>query len=681
MAPVTHRLRLAPPAGAVLAAALSAPFLLAGCALAPYAGPDPAERVALDRLRAGDARGALEGYRDLARSAPPDRAARLHAEASVAAVQAGLPGDALVERLEALRLAPADAWQRFQAARLRLAGGDPSAALSGLAEPATAREWFVRGLAERRLGMTADAIGSFERARQLDPSLGVADQERGEALESLDRLPESASAYAAAISSDPSNTHLQVRLAGIETRIGRIDSAYDRYRRMLLVDAGHPVAKAAKAKLAAAQPRLARAETEREAERRREWDAFTPPRYAPLPPAPLSPVAVGIVTDIDKFRLKCGAACAVSTPGRPCEELPADAEIEGMVDGATLHLSWSGGGLASSRPIRLESADPGATFSIYRIHFEKGFYWSDQRTRSYRGDLVVRARRDAIGIVNEVPLEDYLLSVVPSEMPDNWPAEALKAQAVAARTETLKKLQRHAADGYDVCASQHCAVYSGTSNEEDSTTAAVLATRGEVLLDAEGGYLDTVYAANCGGWSSTPGAVWGTGDSSFAAVCDLPQESARAWVTVPWDPDLRERFLVERPVAYCNHSVYRASFRWTRVYTEDELAASVLRRFKLEGLKDVRIGTATPEGWATSIDLVGAAATRTVKRDAIRAALGTIRSNMVTVEHIPPGGGAPGLYIFTGAGWGHGAGMCQDGAWGMSKRGIGYRAILDHYYP
>jgi SpoIID/LytB domain protein len=266
-------------------------------------------------------------------------------------------------------------------------------------------------------------------------------------------------------------------------------------------------------------------------------------------------------------------------------------------------------------------------------------------------------------------------------MPETWPAEALKAQAVAARTETLKKLRRHAADGFDVCSTQHCAVYRGTTGEAPQTTAAVRATAGEILRAADGGYLDCVYAANCGGWGSTPGGVWGSGDDAFAAVCDIPGEDARIWAAVPRDPDLRERFLFERPVAYCNHSTYRASYRWTRAYTEEELAAWVLRRFKLEGLKDVVVGTTTDEGWATSIELVGATATKTVKRDAIRAAVGTIRSNMITVEHVPPGGGAPGLYIFVGAGWGHGAGLCQDGAWGMAQRGILYRDILAHYYP
>jgi SpoIID/LytB domain protein len=295
--------------------------------------------------------------------------------------------------------------------------------------------------------------------------------------------------------------------------------------------------------------------------------------------------------------------------------------------------------------------------------------------------MILRLQDGGVTLVNEVPLEDYLLGVVPSEMPDNWPAEALKAQAVAARTETLKKLRRHSAEGFDVCSSQHCAVYRGTGAEEASTTAAVRATLGEVLRDPEGRYLDCVYAANCGGWGSTPAEVWGSGSGAFEPVCDMVEDDLAKWQAVPVDPDLRERFLFERPPAFCNHATYRASFRWTRCYTEEELSSWVSRKLRLEGLKSVRIAAITEEGWVTAIDLVGAKETKTVRRDAIRAALGTVRSNMLTVEHIPPAGGAPGLYVFVGAGWGHGAGLCQDGAWGMAKRGSEYRAILAHYYP
>jgi stage II sporulation protein D len=447
------------------------------------------------------------------------------------------------------------------------------------------------------------------------------------------------------------------------------------------VDGGNPVARSERSRLAAAQPALAEGESRRGAVRRRAWTDLVPPLVVPLPPTPLTPIAVGLVADIEAFRLKCGAACAVTAEEIPYGEVPALAEISGRQDGKVLRLTWSGGGLTTSGPVRLVPQDPTKTFVIFNLHFETGFYWSDEENRSYRGNMIVRPSVDGLSLINEVPLEDYLIGVVPAEMPDEWPAEALKAQAVAARTETLKKLRRHASQGFDVCSSQHCAVYRGTTGEAESTTSAVRATAGEVLLAPDGGFLDTVYAANCGGWGSTPGGVWGSGDDAFEAVCDLPEEGARTWAGVPWDPDLRERFLVERPAAWCNHASYRASFRWTRCYTEEELAAWVLRRYKVEGLRDLRIGTATAEGWATSIELVGEKETKTVKRDSIRAAVGTIRSNMMMVEHLRPAGDAPGLYIITGAGWGHGAGMCQDGACGMSRAGIDYRRILAHYFP
>jgi len=676
MAPVSHR--------GIVRYLLPVLACLAGCALVPPScRVDREEQAALDLLRKGDARGAFASYQDLARRAQPRDAARLHAAASLAAARAGLGTDALAERLEAVHAAPDDRWQRLAAARLNLAAGDPQAAIVSLGEPATAWDWLTRGQAERRLGRAEEAIASFSRAKALDRSLALADQERGEALASLGRFADSATAYGAALAADASLTHLQARLAAVETALGRTAKAYERYRKLLLVDAGHPVAKAERGRLAAAEPRLAKAEAGRAAERRREWEELVPPRFAPLPPMPLSPIAVGLAADLDDFRVKCSSACAVAVEGEPCDTVPALAEVTGTVEARTgrLRLTWSGGGAASPRPVRLVPDDPSATFALFNLHFEKGFYWSDQETRTYRGIIIVRPRDGSVALVNEIPLEEYLLGVVPSEMPDNWPAEALKAQAVAARTETLKKLRRHAADGFDVCSSQHCAVYRGTTGEEAPTSAAVRATSGEVLRAPDGRYLDCVYAANCGGWGSTPAGVWGAGDGGFQAVCDISPEDAPAWARVPVDPDLRERFLYERPPAYCNHSTYRASYRWSRAYTEDELAGWVQRRHKLAGLRDIRIGATTDEGWATAIELVGAGGTKTVRRDAIRAALGTVRSNMLTVEHVPSGNGAPGLFIFVGAGWGHGAGMCQDGAWGMAQHGIPYREILAHYYP
>jgi SpoIID/LytB domain protein len=150
---------------------------------------------------------------------------------------------------------------------------------------------------------------------------------------------------------------------------------------------------------------------------------------------------------------------------------------------------------------------------------------------------------------------------------------------------------------------------------------------------------------------------------------------------VPVDPDLRERWLLARPAAWCAHREYSASYRWTRAYTAQELSEWADRRFSIGALRDIRVKSMTREGWVTDVEFVGDRATKAVKKDAIRAAFNMIRSNQFTLEHLPAAGGTPEEYIIYGAGWGHGVGMCQDGAFGLAQHGTGYRKILEHYFP
>jgi len=280
-------------------------------------------------------------------------------------------------------------------------------------------------------------------------------------------------------------------------------------------------------------------------------------------------------------------------------------------------------------------------------------------------------------------------------VPDEWPREALRAQAVAARTETLRKINRHRADGFNVCATQHCAVYRGLTGEEPRSSEAVADTRGEVIR-YRGEYVDCVYAANCGGWGSSASAVWGSADrgsdrsagsaggsdpEALPAVCDLKPIAANEWRDLANDPDLAERFLFERPDAWCNHESYRASYRWARSYTLDEFSGWVDRRLGTGNLARVAAKSWTPEGWLTEVEFEGDKAKKSAKRDAVRGALFVARSNHAVVDILPACGTVPAQVFVVGAGWGHGAGMCQDGVLGLADAGRTYRDILAHYYP
>lgn len=128
--------------------------------------------------------------------------------------------------------------------------------------------------------------------------------------------------------------------------------------------------------------------------------------------------------------------------------------------------------------------------------------------RSYRGILEILAKKGGLTAVNLVPLDDYLLSVVPEEMPTDWPAEALKAQSIAARSFALHNRDRHGADGFDLCTTTHCQVYTGVGAEKTASTAAIKATEGEVLFYGTEP-IDALFHTDSGGMTENSENVWG----------------------------------------------------------------------------------------------------------------------------------------------------------------------------
>ncbi len=663
--------------GSGVAARLMLISILTGCSsLRPAERPVHLPSDEHEALLSGDSVTAYEYFRDMSRKRP--RSASLHSAASSAARQAGLLAEALEERALALEIHPDSEWDRIWAARILLATGDPSAALGRLDGAGGAFGLLTRAQALRMLERPAEALEALALAAAADPGQPMAWQERAEILEELGRLRESASAYAAALSVDPSQIHLQLRLARLERRMGLEADSYERLRKFLLVDATHPAAKAEKDAIGKAAPSLARREERDEAERVTAWSTMQAPLLAPIAPTPLSPLRVGIVTDISEFRVRFARPCRIAGAGGEFD-VSDQVEIVGKISEGALSLSWAGAEISVDRPFLISAMDPASTFMVFDVHYAKGYYWSDRETRSFRGDLSVVPDAGRIALVNLVGLEEYLPGVIPSEMPFHWPLEALKAQAVAARTETLRKLKRHDRSGFDVCATQHCAVYRGAGGERENSSAAVKATRGQVLK-VGGDLVDTVYAGNCGGWGSSPQAIWNA-SSDDLGICDLAPAAGKVWRSLPWNPDLRERYILTRVPAYCGHNPVSPSFRWTRCYTEDELSEWLARKFGLARLESIQIGTRTHEGWITGLLLRGEISSQEIRKDAIRSAMGMIRSNYFTLEHLPPVGPAPGRYIFYGAGWGHGAGMCQDGVYGLAKAGVPYSEIVLHYYP
>ena len=253
-----------------------------------------------------------------------------------------------------------------------------------------------------------------------------------------------------------------------------------------------------------------------------------------------------------------------------------------------------------------------------------------------RGDVVVRVYKDGLQLINVIPLEEYLAAVLGSEMPVSFPLEALKAQAIAARTYALqKKLEAYGSAFYMGSSVLH-QVYGGVTSEDARTRAAVEATRGEVLT-YELAPIEAYFHASCGGHTESGQA---------ALQRDLPYLQA-----------------VDCPCGKLPSS------RWSATVSEQEL------REVLEGNPEgLRVTGRTATHRATRVS-TSSGATLDGARFRQRLGYTKLKSLDFEVEKTSRG------YLFTGRGYGHGAGLCQWGAKVFADGGWNYKDILAHYYP
>lgn len=253
-----------------------------------------------------------------------------------------------------------------------------------------------------------------------------------------------------------------------------------------------------------------------------------------------------------------------------------------------------------------------------------------------RGDVVVRLYRDGLQLINVIPLEEYLAAVLGSEMPVSFPSEALKAQAVAARTYALqKKLEAYGSAFYLGSSVLH-QVYGGVTSEDARTRAAVEATRGEVLT-YELAPIEAYFHASCGGHTESGQA---------ALQRDLP-------------------YL--RPVD-CPCGKLPTS-RWSATVSEQELREAL--KGSPEGLR-ITGRTATHR-----VTHVSTADGTSLDGARFRERLGYTKLKSLDFEVEKTAHG----YVFNGRGYGHGAGLCQWGAKVFADEGWSYKDILSHYYP
>jgi stage II sporulation protein D len=267
----------------------------------------------------------------------------------------------------------------------------------------------------------------------------------------------------------------------------------------------------------------------------------------------------------------------------------------------------------------------------------------------YRGNMeIVHDGQGTLTVINDVALEDYVEGVLAGEIPHDWPLEALKAQAIAARTFAFLKMldARQKGQTCDVENTTFYQVYQGTGKVDDDMKRAVRETRGEILV-YRNRPIEAYFHSNCGGHTTAAKDVWGKDQPYLRSVaCDFGNNGAH--------------------------------YRWKATVP----IRDIVRKLKAIGvtLSDVvRISGLDMDGGdrIVNLDILDSdGRVHTIKASAFRMALGP---DLVKSTHFNARVEGDQV-LFDGKGWGHGVGLCQEGAQGMANQGYGAFDILRHYY-
>jgi len=360
------------------------------------------------------------------------------------------------------------------------------------------------------------------------------------------------------------------------------------------------------------------------------------------------------------------------------------------------------------------------SFLLRDVVIGKGFHWQSKENQRFRGRLKFIKEKDQITAVNILPLEEYLTSVISSEMSTNSSIELLKAHSIVSRgwllaqqekknkkavneiigdDEIIRWYDREDHTNYDFCADDHCQRYQGvTKIINDNAVNAIASTCG-LVLKYKDTICDTRYSKCCGGITEVFENVWENVPHPYLSsvldykfkfedgITDLEKEKSS------------EHWINSTPQAFCNttdekilstvlvnfdHST-NDFFRWNVEYTQDEIAELIKTKSGIDfgniiDLIPVERGSSTR---IIKLKIIGTKKTITLGKELeIRKILS--KTHLYSSAFVVTKGkivkGVPQKFILHGAGWGHGVGLCQIGAAVMGELGYGFDEILTHYF-
>ena len=365
--------------------------------------------------------------------------------------------------------------------------------------------------------------------------------------------------------------------------------------------------------------------------------------------------------------------------------------------------------------------DDKASFTLEDVAIGVNFHWERKENQTFKGTLRIIVDEEKLIAINQIPVEEYLVSVISSEMSASSSVELLKAHAVVSRSwlfSQMKKRYLNAGktggffsfvrrddefirwyDGedhilFDVCADDHCQRYQGiTRASSPAVMEAVKATRGQVLMN-DGNLCDARFSKCCGGITERYSTCWEDKDESYLQ----PVRDAENIDESSLHMDI-DAFIRSNPDSFCNTNDKELLsqvlndydqetsdfYRWHVTYSQKELAALIAKKREEDfgDILDLEPVERGESGRLKKLRIVGTKKTMVIGKELeIRRTLSEthLYSSAFVVDKGEMVNGVPSSFTLHGAGWGHGVGMCQIGAAVMSRKGYKYDEILLHYY-
>ena len=314
------------------------------------------------------------------------------------------------------------------------------------------------------------------------------------------------------------------------------------------------------------------------------------------------------------------------------------------------------------------------TFVLKNVRIGIGFHWDRHEDQEFAGTLEIRHNPDGTQTaINTIDLEDYLCSVISSEMNTNSPMELLKAHAIISRSWAIRAMENPNHEGFHVCADDHCQRYEGLRRMSERAVEAVRATAGQVLM-YDGKVCDCRYHKCCGGKTEIWSTCWEDIDVPYIRSVECPY----------CNPAYIRKSLVN------GTSVLRSSLNdydqettdfhdWQVSYTAEELGDIIRSKSGIDfgSILDIIPLKRGASGRIYQLKIVGTKHTEIIGKE-LKIRLWLSRSCLYSSWFDVEKGSSS--FVLRGHGWGHGAGLCQIGAAVMEAEGKTYEEILAYYY-